>query len=248
MAGEPRDPALAAMWRATLRVGDGSGVLVTSGKTAVLATANHVVEGDGPHRIRWPGGFTDATVLTRNKSRDLAVLAAPRALEGDALALPEPEEDAVTGDDVWASGFPGGWNGEEPVLARGAIVGVGDQNWVNLDGTWGNSGGPLCRPSTEGAIVIGILLGNASDPSARLRDYRRLFEQHREMEKTVKEPRDNPSAPPEIQVLRDLWGATFRLAKHDVEIGLAVSDLIAEHFRTGFLLFTPASDLRKLLA
>src|SRR4051812_36176985 len=116
MSREPRDPALTAMWRATVRVGGGSGVVVRSGKTAVVATAHHVVEGDGPHRIRWPGGFTDATVLKSDESSDLAILSAPVALESAALLVADLDGDSTTADDVWASGFPRGWTSDEPVL------------------------------------------------------------------------------------------------------------------------------------
>jgi len=141
MSNEPHDPALAAMLRATVRVGKGSGVVVRNGGAALVATAHHVVPGDGPHRIRWPGGFQDATVLSRDEPSDVAVLASPPQLEAVPLAVAAAEGEAVIGDDVWVSGFPRGWDDLGPVLAKGVIAGVASESWVNVSGTWGNSGG-----------------------------------------------------------------------------------------------------------
>lgn len=151
MSREPRDQALAAMLRATVRVGDasgvvGSGVVIRNGNATLVATAHHVVEGDGPHCIWWRDGFVGATVLAFDEAADVAVLAAPPQVDDIAVTLANTENEAAIGDDVWATGFPGGWQGADPVLARGVVAGFGPrENWIDIDGTWGNSGGPISR-------------------------------------------------------------------------------------------------------
>jgi hypothetical protein len=155
------------MLRATVRVGKGSGVAIRNGGAALVATAHHVAPGGGPHRLQWPSGFQDATVLRIDEPNDVAVLASPPQLETVAVALATAEGDAVIGDDVWVGGFPRGWDDLDPVLAKGVIAGVASESWVNVSGTWGSSGGPLCVISGGAPVVVGIVGCGGEKPVRR---------------------------------------------------------------------------------
>jgi Trypsin-like peptidase domain len=235
MPKQPRHRGWAAVVRATVRVGSGSGVVIRSGSAAVIATAQHVVEDNREHRIRWPEGFADRTVVVRDESNDLAILASPPELEDFAISVVDADHESEIGDDVCASGFPSGWDETHPVLARGVVAGLGSENWVNLDGTWGNSGGPLCRIMNSRPFVVGILLGRAGDVNEKLADLRKGLEQSRG---ALQAPKAHlAGVNPEWQGLLGV-----------LNIAKEISELMEDHFRTGFLRFAAASDLRKLLA
>jgi len=236
MTREPRSRVWAAIARATVRVGNGSGVVIRSRSHTLIATAAHVVEGDGPHRIWWPGDFTEQPVVQRDSDADVAILAAPPKLDAAAIDVADPEPEV--GEDVSAAGFPGGWEGLHPVLAHGVIAGLGKQNWVNLDGTWGNSGGPLCRTVNATPSVVGLLLGRAGDVNRQLENLRKYFKaQH---EAALEHPFISQIVTWVDPALQTLDGVTGFLKQ--------MADLMDDHFRTGFLRFAPASEVRKLLA
>lgn len=238
--------------KATVRVGNGSGVVLRNGANALIATAEHVVEGDGKHLIRWPDGFDEQAVLARNTKADVAVLAAPRKL--DEVALDVEDIGPEPGDEVIAAGFPDGWDQAHPVLARGVIAGFGAENWVNLDGTWGNSGGPLCFLVGVRPRVVGILLGRAGAASRELDELRKinnrfLTELEANRETVLSHERNAIAAagggvmnPAAIQWLDRARTASLQATATDRMLGL-----LDDHFRTGFLRFARAPEVLELL-
>ena len=59
---------------ATLRVADGSGVVLRQGKTALIATAAHVVRDGEIHVARKGAGIDQCPVIVRDEALDVAVL------------------------------------------------------------------------------------------------------------------------------------------------------------------------------
>ena len=172
MTNEPRDPALATLARATVRVGTGSGVVISGPSVPLIATAEHVLEGDEPATVQKGSIFGEACVVRRDADLDVALLTPPRELEAltssVALDVADGDEVARPGDAIWGAGFPDGLRGANPVLVPGAVASVGEQSWANLDGTWGNSGGPICRIVDGKPVVVGVLLGRAGLPRDEL--------------------------------------------------------------------------------
>jgi hypothetical protein len=250
MSRDPRDPALDAMLGATVRVAEGSGVVIRNGGVTLIATANHVVRDGTTRHVRCGELSADCSVVTKHEESDLALLTAPPTFDEVALEIAGDSAFARVGDAVWASGFPRGWRGDRPLLARGAIAGFGDENWVNLDGTWGQSGGPLCRIAAGVPLVVGILLGNASDSSDELIKSREAFQRGRRMSEEMIGKADELLAT-RMQEPGGLFAGIQRLAallfSQTVMAGGMVTELIDEHFRTGFLRFADASEIGKLL-
>jgi hypothetical protein len=222
--------------KATVRVGNGSGVVIRNGSNTLIATAQHVVEGDGPHRIRWPEGFADETVLKADKAADVAVLAALPKL--DTLALDMDLSPPQVGDNVTAAGFPDGWNESHAIVARGVIAGTGTENWVNLDGTWGHSGRPLCRFVGAKPVVVGILLGRAGAVNQTLAG----------LQKRLDEQRAIAERGPLSGIFDDAIDLDLQGIAGALWIAKQTADLMEAHFRTGFLRFAAAADVRQLLA
>jgi serine protease Do len=136
----------------------GAGVLWPAGDRVVVATNAHVVPANRGDDVSVEGanGFVvDASVIARNRDRDLALLALPHvpaewspgAALGDARAL-------RTGEIVVALGHPFGVPG---ALSVGVVhlVPNGDDAWLRADIRLapGNSGGPL---ATLDGTVVGI--------------------------------------------------------------------------------------------
>jgi hypothetical protein len=210
--------------------------------------------------------FDERPVIARDEHLDLALLTAPAGLEGTAVEIAEGKTDALPGDGIWAAGFPRGWDGPDPVVVPGTIAGLSDESWVNVDGIWGDSGGPLCRLlDGQKAVLAGIMLGNTKGVSKALKDWGKLFgetagdsrlalEQLRTgnpalAKQTMAELRaplklettagrlDPSSAPAHIRLVA-MMGALGNSA---------LAGLIEDHFRPGFLRFAPVSGIRKLL-
>jgi aryl carrier-like protein len=217
--------------------------------------------------------FATCPVISRDKSADLALLTPPPELEPSGLALAGPDEEGRVGDFVWASGFPRGWKGSSPVVARGTIAGIESENWVNLDGTWRTSGGPLCQVDASRQVrVVGLLLGNASEPADLLRKVEGLVNEGLDslepIEKQVEQLRQQTDAAEKrLAKMPRLLGWAVRVStaqdasKYAAELGSLLANvergqyrltrfllrLLADHFRTGFLHFVDASAIRKLL-
>lgn len=266
MTTEPRDPALAALARATVRVGTGSGVVIRGASVPLIATAAHVLEGDDLPIVRKGSIFGEASVVGRDPDLDVALLTGPRELEALALMLASDKEAARPGDQIWGAGFPGGLEGTDPALVPGAIASVGEQSWANLDGTWGNSGGPICRVVDGSALVVGVLLGNASEANELLlRWSQKVAEASEDSARRAAEAKAAIAGlladietvcargveRSEVHLLMELVGQLFV----DQSVSLKIQDqvngftasLIEQHFRAGFLRFAPVADLRKVL-
>ncbi len=149
--------------------GRGSGFLIDPSGLAV--TNNHVVTGAAFIHV-WIGQERQprrATILGVAECADLAVI----DVEGEGYrALEWEPEPIVTGQEVFAAGFPLGE--PEYTLTRGIVTSdsaEGDSAWASLSSTIqhdalirrGNSGGPLV---TAQGKVVGINYGGISDADA----------------------------------------------------------------------------------
>lgn len=251
MTMEPRDPSLAALARATVRVADGSGVVIRNGSSALVATAAHVVRGADVATIRRGQTFGDGAVIARDEAMDVALLTPPRDLETPALDLADEESAGRSGDPVWAAGFPRGWKGPGPLVAQGTVAGIGDESWVNLDGTWGQSGGPLCRLSGGSALVVGLLLGAGGDPSQRFEEFEDIMKEAREFGLRfydLSEQLQQGTADDAVEnASRDAVALQLATASLSFRYATLNLELLRDHFRTGFLRFAPVAVLRNLL-
>jgi hypothetical protein len=131
------------------------------------------------------------------------------------------------------------------VLVRGAVAGIEAESWANVDGSWGNSGGPICRVVDGRPIVSGIVLGRGGETNEDLDDLRRRasgvlgeLEQLGELIRAdIESARD---ADPRLA--SDVGWEAFQV-RGMVEI----ATLLDQHFRTGFLRYADAVAIRKLL-
>jgi serine protease Do len=134
--------------------GNGSGVIWSSDGSIV--TNAHVARGNRLRVQLWDGRELNATVMSRDRSRDLALLrvnasSLPTAAAADSSRV-RPGELAI------AIGNPLGFVGALTtgvIHAVGPIRGLGAHSWVQADVRLapGNSGGPLADASGR---VIGI--------------------------------------------------------------------------------------------
>jgi serine protease Do len=137
--------------RSTVRVdGSGSGVVWHGG---VVITNAHVARRDRLKVEAWDGSIVDGVIERRDVRRDLAMLRAPI----DAPAIEAGDSAGLrVGEILLAVGNPMGFVGAVStgvVHGRGAIRGLGRQEWVMADVRLapGNSGGPLA--DAQGRVV-----------------------------------------------------------------------------------------------
>lgn len=267
MEREPRDPALANIVRATVRVNEGSGVVIRNGMAILIATAAHVVRDRETQQVGTSPASNECHLLNSDVDMDTALLTAPPQFESVALPMADGCVEALPGDQIWGAGYPRGWNGSHALIAAGTVAGLGDQNWLNLDGTWGGSGGPVCRVLGEQAFVAGILLGNASSASGDLRLSVTHFDEAVAAADAWVEHFEGRSAGIERRIAEA--GKSNMRSEQMKELGTALmfsevalqgslqakitstsqsvlAQLIEDHFRTGFLRFAPVTHLRKL--
>jgi len=147
--------------RISTELGSGSGVIFEAdagGRTALVLTNYHVIEGAGAVRVATTDGASyPASAVGIDAARDLAVL----RIGGDGfLTLPFADEDSVRpGSAVFALGYPLGVTGN-PTVTQGIISAVWydpdiDRFDVQTDAAInsGNSGGPLVNRDGE---VVGV--------------------------------------------------------------------------------------------
>jgi hypothetical protein len=266
MATDPRDSALLEVFRATVRVANGSGVVIwPSNSPLLIATAAHVVRTGENHLVRRGAVFDECPVITRDDRLDLALLRAPQGLEKVAIEVADETTDALPGDPIWTAGFPRGWDGPDPVVAAGTIASLGLECWVNVDGSWGDSGGPLCRALNGRAVLVGNLLGNTKGVSKALEDWVRMFgedagaarlaleglrERHSALSKEAVAEMTKPLKIDALLGKLDPSSPTVQiklLTLMHAHGSTALARLIEDHFRTGFLRFGPVAGIRKLL-
>jgi hypothetical protein len=242
--GLPRDPTLCQLFHATVKVmanKNGSGILVKPDGARCVLTAAHVVGDASSAIIRWPGGMSEVQVMSRSHSKDLALLGCPDEVPGDFLPRLRSGADVRVADDVWIAGFPMGWSGATPVLGRGVIAALGqDDNWVNVDSTWGFSGGPVACMCEGSWQLIGIIRGH---PEHGL---------HEDLEKTRASLRELD------QRVQSQWrrmgtyviqgGVDYVRFAADVTPALVRSiQSVADHFRSGYLRVSTLADLTAFL-
>ncbi|MGH9483067.1 MAG: S1C family serine protease [Terriglobales bacterium] len=139
------------------RRAQGSGIIVKP--EGVIVTNAHVLgpRGAAAGRLEvefWDGSRSPATLMLRDRTRDLALLQVPRA---DLAAAPFGDSERLrVGELVIAIGNPMGFIGALTtgiVHAIGRVRGLGPQSWIQADVRLapGNSGGPLA--SADGRVI-----------------------------------------------------------------------------------------------
>jgi serine protease Do len=134
--------------------GNGSGIVWSSDGTII--TNAHVARGPRLHVQLWDGRELDATVASRDRGRDLALLRV--AATGLPAASAADSSQVRPGELAIAIGNPMGFVGALTtgvVHAVGPLRGLGPQSWVQADVRLapGNSGGPLADARGR---VIGV--------------------------------------------------------------------------------------------
>jgi serine protease Do len=153
----------------------GSGAIIKP--DGIIVTNAHVAAA-GPIRVQlWDGTNTEAALLTRHPSRDLAVL---RIIRKPGLpSIPLADSDQVhVGELVTAIGNPFGFVGALStgiVHAVGRVHGLGPMKWIQSDARLAprNSGGPLanaqgCLVGVNTMIASGVGLAVPSNVIARV--------------------------------------------------------------------------------
>ncbi|MGH9594804.1 MAG: S1C family serine protease, partial [Bryobacteraceae bacterium] len=145
--------------RSTVRVtagrrGQGSGVIVRA--EGIIVTNAHVVSSRPIQVDLWDGTRAPADLLSRDASRDIAVLRIARV--GLAAAVLGDSNRLRPGELVLAVGNPLGFLGALTtgvIHAVGRVPGLGARKWIQADVRLapGNSGGPLADANGR---VIGI--------------------------------------------------------------------------------------------
>lgn len=165
--------AIEALLNATVRVGDGTGVVVRDDDGGVrVLTAQHVVaEKSSVEAWTSNGRRFRANVLAADETADVAVLDDGSA-NLDSASLPLGAVDL--GEDVWLAGYPGARRAPRGLLVRGIVAGFDEGRlWLNIDATWGNSGSPVVTIEDGRLVrVVGILAGNKSKVHERVDDLR----------------------------------------------------------------------------
>jgi serine protease Do len=149
-----QDPRGQGVGRRDQPGGQGSGVIVKSDGTIV--TNAHVASSTPIEVELWDGTRAAANLLSRDTSRDLAVLRI--AMKGLPAASLADSDRLRVGELVIAIGNPLGFTGALTtgvVHAVGRVPGLGPMKWVQADVRLapGNSGGPLANARGE---VIGV--------------------------------------------------------------------------------------------
>jgi serine protease Do len=132
--------------------GSGSGIALNDGR---IVTNAHVLIDDEPWIETWEGHTERVRIVTRDRRRDLALLAA-RRLSLTAVTL--ASRSVERGQPVIAVGNPLGFVGAVStgtVHATGPVRGLGYSRWIQSDVRLapGNSGGPLANIYGE---IVGV--------------------------------------------------------------------------------------------
>jgi serine protease Do len=148
-----------ALRRSTVQVGSsgrgfGSGVILSP--DGLIVTNAHVVRSSHAQVKLWDGRTLDASVTSRDLTRDLATLLA--SASGLPAATLADSSKARVGELVLAVGNPLGFVGALStgiIHAAGSVHGLGMNSWLQADVKLapGNSGGPLANAQGQ---VLGI--------------------------------------------------------------------------------------------
>lgn len=254
-------PSVEALIAATVRVNGGTGFLLRTPTGArVVVTARHVV-GSGEAQIVHPERSYTAAIYASSED-DLAVLPdhdqipAVIGLEITS-AMPPP------GSNLVIAGFPDGWKAQTPLLGSAILAGAAEgQVWIQADGTWGHSGGPVIDSLGR---VVGMVLRRAGVSSTDLGEFRRVAS---EMQARIAAARIAHKSNEEMLHLLKLQSSKSALAQvssgvsegmlgmtdamHSLGDVVAAfvemtSSLIDQHFRTGYLQIATADQVESLL-
>ena len=246
MLSIPKNPDLAALINATVRVNSAAGFVLDrgSGIPQVVISASHVVKNNPANiTITINRKTSSASELIKNDTADVSILTVSGNLGASGLQLIDSAEPIALGDEVWSSGFPSGWNGPAAVLSRGIVAGVAEKEepspWLHIGGNWGCSGGPIVALTSKGPRVIGIVLGGAGSPNDEIKATidDQPFRTHLEDQATAVRAR-NPA--PGWLVINGILSTMGNM------IGF-FGRRINEHYRTGFIRIATAEQIRSLL-
>lgn len=136
-------------------------------KSGVVITAAHVAAGCAPSDIvivSASGHQVQVASVSADDVKDIAILRPASPVSGKPLTI-APVSEPGLGTQVTTWGYPGGYDGSNPLLSVGYFAGVQDFNvapgskirrWViNAAFNGGNSGGPLL--AVENGQVIGLV-------------------------------------------------------------------------------------------
>jgi S1-C subfamily serine protease len=167
-AGKGGDVATSSVFRVICRkdnsIEAGTGFFHKSGR---VITAQHVADGCSQISVINPKGIEiKASVLASNTDLDLAILSTETPMTGKALEITNLDNNKfLIGTQVSTWGFPGGYNGLNPILSVGYLSGLQAfkaksgrivRQWiVNAAFNRGNSGGPVLHIET--GQVIGVV-------------------------------------------------------------------------------------------
>lgn len=219
LSRRPSNHALQLAFDSTIRVNNGSGVIINNKGTPVIISAAHVV-GKAPRALlRWSGGTAHGDVLISDDESDISVISYGGELPTGGVHLLDDSKTISLGDALWVSGFPGGWEDTYPVISSAELAGVGRKTWIRTDCIWGNSGSPIIHIEHDLAYLAGIVLGNIGEAERLL---------HVAIEEI--KLRGTEAANPMAQ-------GVFGLIK-------IVLDMVKTHFRTGFIEMATYEDIR----
>ena len=168
--------------------GYGSGMVLD--ERGLVLTNAHVIVSPIPLRVEAmvreddrirPAVFTSVVLIGVHPTRDLALVRVdPSQHPGKLLPIVMAKERAVTGDAVYAIGYPSTRGGRTKVCTMGAVTGV-DQ-FVDMPGYFefsaevhhGNSGGPVVNKKGEaiGVVTRGKFKGEPTAWAIPLHDFR----------------------------------------------------------------------------
>jgi hypothetical protein len=246
MLSIPKNPNLAALVNATVRVNGAAGFVLDrgSGSPRVIISARHVVkEAPASVTITCNRQTSSSYELSCDETADISILAVSEDVGATGLRLIDSAELISLGDEIWSAGFPSGWKGPTAVLSRGIVAGVAEKEepnpWINVDGSWGCSGGPIGAMTSDGPRVIGIVLGGAGSPNDEIRSAMddQSFRTYLENQATA--IRSKNPAPgwlvisKLLSILGDMIGFFARR--------------INEHYRTGYIHIATADQIRSIL-
>lgn len=244
---QPNNPALAKLTAATVRVGDATGVLVEHNGHQLVIGSDHAVTGLDVVDILGAFGGYSANVYHHHPDIDVGTMAwSDKMPAGSALTI-DTDLTISVGDDVWIAGYPSGWKGTTPVLSKANIAAVdGNEVWINGDGTWGNSGGPLVRIADGRPTLIGLVQGRAGSVQDALNDmYQELVKQNNTVDMLGLSMQAKAlSLEPDMARLS---GAIVAGMQVTLQISKSLVEKIDLHFRTGYLRIVPVEKFAHLL-
>jgi hypothetical protein len=221
----------------TLRVAAATGFVCRRASDRFLLTTAHATSA-GAVRVEHPEvGGCELTPLARDETNDVALLPDRSQWRGPGLALLSDDDAPQPGEEVVVAGFPDGWPGRKAVVSRGIVAATDNEFWIDVAGTWGHSGGPICVLREGKPHVAGMVLGHAGQTMYQLRA---LVLKLNQTATAYAQHADNPRIGNAIvgginpKELVRFMGAVMK----------DLAELTQAHFRTGFVLGLPSRRIK----